>query len=117
MRVELEPHITVEMSVDCRVQLSGLAQQKDVPVTALSSSSAHELGKVDPDRGFLQLREESPLLSMPEESRWLTVASVAPNTVERIRVVLPPGVYHLRCVSKRPVQLFAVAWDIERELN
>lgn len=53
-----------------------------------------------------------------EESPWMNVGSVLPGQLQRIRVVLPPGRYHLRCEgNSHPIQVFAQVWDLEQQLT
>ncbi|EPY42194.1 hypothetical protein AGDE_01729 [Angomonas deanei] len=86
-------------------------------ITALSKSieqeeSAKHKGAAG-KRGFLEIREELPFgRQMP----WMCVGSVEPAGMEKIKVVLPAGSYHVRSIGAS-LAVFCLVYDIEAELS
>lgn len=106
LNFEIEPDISVEVNVDSKLQIGAIAY----PAVPSTSSSA---------RVFLEVKELQMSLFGGDGSdeHWLCVGSVAPGGLQKVKLILPPGMYQLRCVGgKSPVQLFGQAWDVEREL-
>lgn len=90
-----------------RSYLSVLCKSSDSPLGYLNSMS--EKGK-----GFF-LTDTSD--GCPASS-WLTMGSVCPGQMQRLRVILPAGLYELRCEGDSdPVQVFAQDWDFEEKLT
>lgn len=144
---ELEPHISVELSVDCRIQLTALTQRPAVLSTDAAKkydasaatpsgkdggNTSHESGSrngkkqrkgmtaqssPESQRAFVEVREEVSLLGSPGADRWLCIGSTLPTVMEKVRAILPPGVYQIRVSGDRPVQVYAQAWEIERRLS
>lgn len=52
------------------------------------------------------------------KSSWMTIGSVCPGQMQRLRVILPAGVYALCCKGdSHAVQVFAQEWDFEQKLT
>ncbi|CCW68717.1 unnamed protein product [Phytomonas sp. Hart1] len=107
LQIEVEPNITIELNIQCRMQLTSLAQSSTLSDVPHSNS-----------RGFLEVKQLFlSLLGSAVEQNWHCVGSVCPGSLEKINVVLPEGFYHLRCLGRNPIQVFAQVWDVERELR
>lgn len=110
---DVEPGINTAVTVTCRLQLCTLAMKRSVEPTTRSNSSS--------SRSVVSILEEESSLFLPRGvprrgPRWLAVGSTVPGAMNPVKVVLPPGSYQIRCEGHRPVQVFAQAWDVEREL-
>lgn len=103
LQFEIEPHVNTAVNVDCRLQLCTLSLS-----SACASSSS-----VAPTRGFVSILDEGVFTA---HRGWLSLGSVAAGEMAAVKVVLPPGSYQLRCEGTHPIQIFAQAWDIERQL-
>ncbi|RNF10361.1 uncharacterized protein Tco025E_06807 [Trypanosoma conorhini] len=120
---EVEPDIAVSVDVSCRVQLTGVASQScKAPRFLFTGGVAgkHRPNSKSSGRVYLDLKANPSLGvigAVQRASRWLTVASVEEGHIEKVRVILPPGSYTLRCVGPRPVQVFAQVWDFETRLD
>lgn len=107
LQFEVEPNIAIEVTIDCRIKLTGLAQD----TKAGSAGAAAPSGRV-----FLEVKEASPFFG--DDAEWVTVGSVAPGALEKINVTLPSGAFQLRSSgAKASLQVLAEAWDLERELS
>ncbi|KAG8345829.1 hypothetical protein TRVL_03344 [Trypanosoma vivax] len=129
LTIEVEPNIHVEVSVDCRLQLTSMASKPSSSTHNLlvhnapgnqqrgSNSIVGSNNGEGQGRVSLQICCEHTLGLTYTNMKWFTIASVCAGQLEKIRVVLPAGCYTLRCVGPRPLQLFAQAWEIESKLK
>ncbi|CAJ1009961.1 hypothetical protein Q4I28_005275 [Leishmania naiffi] len=124
LNFEVEPEIMIEVNIECRMQITALARK---PLSQLgkgpaangiegaaASSSLASLAK----RSYIELEETDPLF-LPDarkRNRWQCVGSVSSGEMTKVRIVMPPGSYRMRCTGGDVVQVFAQSWDIEREL-
>ncbi|CCW62381.1 unnamed protein product [Phytomonas sp. EM1] len=107
IQIEVEQDIAIALNVECRLQLTSLTQ------ASTPSNGPHSNSRV-----FLEVKELSlSSLGEVDEESWYCVGSVCPGSVEKICVVLPAGLYHMRSVGKNPIHVFAQMWEVERELQ
>ncbi|EPY34738.1 hypothetical protein STCU_00376 [Strigomonas culicis] len=112
LQFELEPSISVEVTVDCKMQLTSIACPCSV---TLSKGTHQKSGAAMPAaaRAYLEVREQLPF---SEPGKWVCVGSVSPESVSMIRIIFPAGSYQLRCVGG-PLVVFSQVWDVETQLH
>lgn len=129
LNFEVEPDIMIEVNIECRMQITALSRKPSqsagrpasngVAAAAAASSSSPAASPSSPaKRSFIEVEELNPLLSFMSgsESHWQCIGSVAAGEMCKVLVVMPPGNYRVRCIGNDAVQVFAQAWDVEREL-
>lgn len=123
LNFEVEPEVMVEVNIECRMQITAIARK---PLShALKSAAVAGLTKRSPAamtslsrRTFVEVQETNSLFCCDAQGqdRWQCIGSVGAGDMKKVVVVMPPGMYRVRCLGGDAVQLFAQAWDIEREL-
>jgi hypothetical protein len=122
LNFEVEPEIMIEVNIECRMQITAIARK---PLSgAAKAAAATSLAKRVPSflpssqRSFVEVQETNSLFcsDVHGRDRWQCIGSVAEGDMKKVLVVMPPGMYRMRCLGGGAVQLFAQAWDIEREL-
>ncbi|CBH17776.1 hypothetical protein, conserved [Trypanosoma brucei gambiense DAL972] len=98
------------LEVEKRMQLTSVASRS--PTTSSSSSHDGSDGRVS-----LQIMAADLFGLRSPSNKWLSIASVREGEVEKVRVILPEGIYMLRCVGRRPVQVFVLNWCLIRRLG
>ncbi|KPI89140.1 hypothetical protein ABL78_1784 [Leptomonas seymouri] len=123
LNFEVEPEIMIEVNIECRMQITAIAR-KPLPPTAKAGAAAG-LTKGSSSamtsslkRSFVEVQETNSLFCCDArgQDRWQCIGSVWAGEMKKVLVVMPPGMYRMRCLGGDAVQLFAQAWDIEREL-
>lgn len=123
LNFEVEPDIMIEVNIECRMQITAMARRplshagKTVANAGLPKGSAAAMASSS-QRSFVEVQETNSLLCCDARGndRWQCIGSVGAGDLKKVLVVMPPGMYRMRCLGGDAVQLFAQAWDIEREL-
>ncbi|KAK7200981.1 hypothetical protein NESM_000157500 [Novymonas esmeraldas] len=122
LNFEVEPDVMIEVNIDCRMQITALARKPLALSARASTAGGIAAASASPAalarRSYVEVEETQPLFT-PDRvkgSRWQCIGSVSAGEMTKTRIVLPPGSYRVRCVGGDVVQVFAQAWDVEREL-
>ncbi|KAG5474326.1 hypothetical protein LSCM1_03106 [Leishmania martiniquensis] len=124
LNFEVEPDIMIEMNIECRLQLTTLARKplaqsgRAPAANGIAGAAAASSAASAVKRSYIEVEETEPLL-LPDSrkhDRWQCIGSVGAGEMVKVRVAMPPGCYRMRCIGGDIVQIFAQAWDIEREL-
>ncbi|KPA85446.1 hypothetical protein ABB37_01745 [Leptomonas pyrrhocoris] len=123
LNFEVEPEIMIEVNIECRMQITAMARKP--PSHAAKAAATAGLAKgsslvmtSSSQRSFVEVQETNSLFCCDArgQDRWQCIGSVGASEMKKVLVTMPPGTYRMRCVGGGSVQLFAQAWDIEREL-
>lgn len=124
LQFEIDPDIGIEVNVDSRLRISAMVYPSKGSLAA--SPSLPSSSEASRDRAFLEVKElPVSLFGDPDENddadqeggKWICVGSVAAGGMAKLNVMLPAGVYQLRCSGNtRSLQVFGQAWDVEMEL-
>lgn len=118
---DLEPNVTIEVTVDCRMQLLSLAQPNPSGKERAYVEVCQEAQLSMEDMSIIKGMDNSEASELLEtlfsnkKEEWICIGSVG-KQVQRLRVMLPPGMYKIRCVGNKNVRVFSQVWDIEQEL-
>ncbi|CAC9502591.1 conserved hypothetical protein [Leishmania infantum JPCM5] len=124
LNFEVEPEIMIEVNIECRMQITALARRplsqlgKSPAANGIAGAAASSSAASAAKRSYVEVEETVPLF-LPDarkRDRWQCIGSVGAGEMSKVRVVMPPGSYRMRCNGGDVVQIFAQAWDIEREL-
>lgn len=123
LNFEVEPEIMIEVNIDCRMQITAIARKplshaaKAAAAAGLAKGSSAAMTSSS-QRSFVEVQETDSLFCTDArgQPRWQCIGSVGEGDLKKVLVVMPPGMYRMRCLGGDAVQLFAQAWDIEREL-
>ncbi|GET90009.1 hypothetical protein, conserved [Leishmania tarentolae] len=124
LNFEVEPEIMIEVNIECRMQITALARKplsqlgKPPAANGISGATASSSAASVAKRSYIEVEETDPLF-LPDarkRDRWQCIGSVGSGEMLKVRVVMPPGSYRMRCIGGDVVQIFAQAWDVEREL-
>ncbi|KAG5498243.1 hypothetical protein JIQ42_03048 [Leishmania sp. Namibia] len=124
LNFEVEPDIMIEVNIECRMQITTLARKplaesgKAPATNGIAGAAASSSAASAATRSYIEVEETEPLF-LPDSrkrDRWQCIGSVGAGEMAKVRVVMPPGSYRMRCVGGDVVQIFAQAWDLEREL-